>query len=148
MPEYRHTFLFEPALWEARGVYYDAQGRRCPCEGRTLITHEPDLWINDGSMKILAEQPQEFHNRYEVVPFAPGRDHTTWRSYNPDLAIILGRFIIVEDAFISPWQSEDGGFWGTEFLVQVGLREYRSRGYAFKGEQKLSAWAVQLLRRG
>lgn len=146
--EYYHTFLFNEGLWEASGTYYDAQGNRLSNEGQTVITHGPDLWISEGSMKIIGENPMEFHNRYEIIPFAPGFDFTTWRSFNPDLETLHGHYVIVEDAIISPWQSETGEFWGTEFLVQVSETVYRGRGYAFRQGQKLSSWAVQLIYKG
>ena len=110
----------------SRRKYYDGAGNRFPNQGQTLITHQPDVWINEGTMKIMAAQPLEFSNRYEVEPFKPGSDHSTWRSFNPDLDTLTGRYIIVEDSIISPWQSENGRYWGTEFLVQVSPVEYRA----------------------
>jgi hypothetical protein len=90
----------------------------------------------------------EFQNRYEIQPFFPGRDHTTWRSFNPDLETLVGRFIVVEDSITSPWRSESGLYWGTEFLIQVSAVEYRGRGHAFKGDEKLSSWSVRMVRKG
>ncbi|MEW5723694.1 MAG: hypothetical protein AB1896_11345 [Thermodesulfobacteriota bacterium] len=142
---YQHTFLFRQGLWTARGVYYDAAGHRFPTEGQSLITHQPDVWIADGTLKILADQPHEFRNRYEITPFAPGADTTVWRSFNPDLESLHGRYVIVEDSIISPWRSDSGRFWGTEFLVQVSPAEYRGRGFLYQEETKMSSWAVQLV---
>jgi hypothetical protein len=144
METLRHTFLFRPALWESRGWFYDNAGNRLPCEGQTVITHESDIWINEGSMKVIGPQPMEFTNRYEIAPFKPGLDFTTWQSFNPDLESLSGHFVIVEDAILSPYKSESGQFWGNEFMVQVSEREYRGRGYVFQGDQKLSSWAIQL----
>ncbi|MBF0529013.1 MAG: hypothetical protein HQK55_07045 [Deltaproteobacteria bacterium] len=144
LTSYRHTFLFDPCLWETDGVYYDANGQRLLCEGRTVITHQPDSWTNEGTLRLMTDPPLELHNRYDIVPFAPGLDMTTWTSFNPEIEILHGRFIIVEDAIISPWKSTSGEFWGTEFLVQVSETEYRGRGCAFKGEFKLAGWAIRL----
>jgi hypothetical protein len=141
-----HTFLFEEALWDASGAYYDAAGTRFPTEGRTVITHQTGLWINEGTLKILSENPMEFRNRYEVMPFPPGSDRTVWHSYNPDLEELEGWFVIVEDAIMSPWRSKSGQFWGQEVLIQVNDDEYRGRGFAFHGETKMSSWAVRLVR--
>lgn len=141
----QHTFLFREGLWQADGHYYDAQRNLLINEGRSVITHMQDVWINEGYMRIKADTPLEFQNRYEIEPFKPGMDHTVWKSLNPDLSPLTGKFVIVEDAIISTFTSEDGQFNGTEVLVQVSEKEYRSRGCLFMHDQRLSSWAVRLL---
>ena len=144
MSDLQHSFLFQEGLWLANGRYYDACGVALPCEGQTRITHAEGLWINEGFMRVLADQPVEFSNRYEIVPFEEGQEITTWHSLNPDLENLHGQFIIVFDAIISPWQSESGEYWGSEFLLQINDTLYHNRGYACRGNTKLSSWAVEL----
>ena len=143
-----HTFLFKEGLWKAKGQYFNADGTVLPCEGESRIIHKPDIWINEGVMRIKTKPVTEFSNRYEVVPFGPGSDVTGWRSSNPDLADLEGQFIIVHDSITSPWRSASGEYWGAEFLYMISPILYQNRGFAFRGEEKLSAWAVVLAWKG
>ena len=142
----KHSFLFEEAAWKAEGLYFHADGRAVPAEGRTRITHLPDIWINDGYMRVLVNGGAEFSNRYEIQPFGPNDEITTWRSRNPALEDLSGQFIIIEETIISPWQSQSGAFHGAEVMIMVAPGEYLSRGYAMHGREKLSSWAVRLLK--
>ena len=143
-PKNRHTFLFEEGLWAARGQYLDAAGFIMPCDGEARVSHQPELWINEGYMRLLLSEPVVYENRYEIAPFPEDGDMTEWTSHNPSLDVLRGRFVIVGDSIISPWRSENGEYWGTEFLIQTGEYTYQSRGFACHGDQKLSSWAVEL----
>jgi hypothetical protein len=145
---HRHTYLFREGLWTARGVYYDAERVEKICEGESRISHQPEVWINDGYLRIMSDPPQEFTNKYEVVPFEPGSDVTTWKSVNPNLDDLRGLFVVVYDSINSPWESQNGEYWGNEFLVQVTENVYRNRGFAFHRDRKLSSWAVELTYKG
>ncbi len=148
MPDHQHTFLFREGLWQAQGRYYDPSGAALPCEGEARIKHDQGVWRNNGLMRILTEQPIEFENNYEIVPFADDGEITTWRSMNPALDNLRGRYIIVFDSIISPWESENGEYWGSEFLVQSSDKIYHNRGFACRGSEKLSSWAVELVFQG
>ena len=140
----RHTFLFEEGIWRAEGTYIDGANTSLQAEGFITITHTPERWINEGALKLLLAKPVEFQNRYEIVPFEEGRDYTTWKSFNPVIGQLAGRIVIVDDSLISVYTSEDGQYSGSEYLLQVSETVYANRGFAFKENEKISSWAVQL----
>jgi len=142
----KHTFLFEEGLWKAEGVYVDGTNTALHAEGAITITHGEDLWINEGSLKLFLTKPVEFKNRYEIIPFEEGRDHTTWKSKNPVIGTLLGKIVLIDDSLISLYESEDGLYAGSEYLLRVSETVYRNRGFAFKDDERISSWAVQLTR--
>ncbi|MEW6183571.1 MAG: hypothetical protein AB1500_10425 [Bacillota bacterium] len=142
----KHTFLFQEAVWTAKGIYIDENGNTVPVEGRTEITHAADLWINDGYLRLSGAGAVEFRNRYEIVPPSGDRDFTSWKSFNPALGTLTGNFTFVDDPIISSCVSEDGGYTSVEYLLKVSDAAYRGRGVLYKGKHKLSSWAVELSR--
>jgi len=82
---------------------------------------------------------------YKIVPFEEGKDFRNWKSYNPALGNLFGKFIIVSDCLISSWMSEDKNYSGAETLIKIDDNFYHSRGFASKGDGKLSSWNVDLL---
>ncbi|RJX21570.1 MAG: hypothetical protein C4570_02455 [Ammonifex sp.] len=139
-----HTFLFQPATWTAKGTFTDADGNTVPVDGETTITHEPEVWVNEGYMRLLDESGLELQNRYEIVPFAEGKDFTSWKSFNPALGVLIGAFSIVDDSIISISASEDGQYYACEYLLKIDDGNYRGRGVLFRSGEKLSSWAVDL----
>jgi hypothetical protein len=142
----RHTFLFEEGLWRAEGLYQDSTNTALRAEGTITITHEADLWINEGSLKLLLDRPVEFQNRYEIVPFKEDGDYTTWKSLNPVIGRLLGKIVLIDDSLISVYESEDAHYTGSEYLLQVSEKIYRNRGFAFRDDERISSWAVELTR--
>jgi len=143
----KHTFLFLEGIWIAQGHYFDDTDRAFPLEGITRITHTDELWLNEGEMEIKAgEKPIKIYNRYEIVPFEGGKNHTTWKSLNPDLGTLLGQFTIVDDTIISTCCSGNSEYTGADFLLKVSDMHYKNRGIFFKGSDKLSSWSIDLRR--
>jgi len=140
----KHTFLLEEGKWIARGVYSDEKGEIVQVEGQTTIIHKDEVWINEGSMKVLTNTPVEFFNRYEITPFVHGGEMTDWKSFNPALGELKGKFMIVLDSIMSKYVSEDGQYTGFEYLKKIDDLTYENRGFALKNDEKLSSWAVQL----
>lgn len=144
----RHTFLFEEGIWAVSGEYTGQNGAVVPVEGSAKITHSAALWRNRGIMTLV--QPGgniEIMNDYEIAPFEEGRDFTAWRAENPSLGKLTGLFVVVDDSIISTISSEDGRVSGIEYLRKVSDDHYMSRGFIFRGEEKLSSWAAELVRR-
>lgn len=139
-----HTFLFQEGVWLASGNFYDAEGNITPVEAKTTITHQANLWLNEGTMKVLSDNPVEFENSYEIVPFT--KDLTTWKSFNPALGILLGRLMVVEDTIISIYTSETSEYTGCECVTKVADDFYTSKGFLCKGNEKISSWAVEMKR--
>jgi hypothetical protein len=142
----KHTFIFEEGLWRAEGLYVDSTSTALRAEGTITITHGEELWINEGSMKLLLAQPVEFQNRYEIIPFEEDGDYTTWKSLNPVIGTLLGKIVLVDDSLISVYESQDGHYTGSEYLLQVSEGVYRNRGFAFRDDKRISSWAVELTR--
>jgi hypothetical protein len=141
-----HTFLLEEGLWEARGYYVDSIGVLYPVSGGSRITHEGDRWINDSWMRLPADPPVEYRNRYVVDPFEEGTDRTSWVSENPALGRLFGSFVLVDDTILSVYGTEDGRLRGSEALLRVSSILYRGRGCLMEGEKKISSWSVELKR--
>ena len=144
----RHTFLFEEGIWAVSGEYIGQNGVAVSVEGSARITHEAMVWRNRGVMTLI--QPSgnvDIKNDYEIVPFEEGSDFSAWRAENPALGKLSGLFVVVDDSIISTISSEDGKVSGIEYVRKVSENHYMSRGFIFRGEEKLSSWAAELVRR-
>lgn len=143
----KHTFLFEEGLWVAKGEYADKDNKVFSMEGSTRTTHKKDLWVNEGLVTVLVNnQPVEFRNRYEIMPFEKGKDFTFWQSTFPQLGKFFGRFMVVDDTLISTFVSDSGEYSGNEYIIKVSDINYRNRGFIFRNDEKLSSWATELVK--
>ncbi len=141
-----HSFLFERGTWTAQGFFRDGEGRTVQASGKVEVSHEGDIWINEGYMELETDSPVRLRNRYEIVPFLPGSDTTTWTSSNPALGKLTGKFIIAGDSILSSYVSEDGKYEGTEFLKMIDSRTYANRGALLTSGKLVSIWSVTLNR--
>ena len=141
----KHTLFFHEGTWEARGLYTDAAGEVMPLQGKSEITHVDGIWVNESYMDV-EDQESRISNRYEITPFAEGRDYTSWKSVNPAIGDLSGMFMLVGDSILSTFSSENGEYFGFEYLQKVDDTTYRNRGFAFFNNQKLSSWEVELKR--
>lgn len=139
-----HTYLFKEGLWTAKGIYIDEGGHDIPVEGESEISHVDEIWVNETCMRMFGDSPLEFQNRYEIVPFAPDKDFTSWTSSSPTLGFFLGRFIVVDDSILSFYQSKNGEYSGTEYLRKIDEALYWNRGAFMTNDKKLSSWVVKL----
>ena len=85
-------------------------------------------------------------NIYEIVPFERGSDSTTWRSINPDLGTLVGTFAVVGDSILSAFRTEDGSFYGTEYLKNVDPDTYANRGVLLHKGKIVSSWSATVTR--
>lgn len=141
-----HSFLLEPARWQAEGVFIDPERQTLPMSGQTIILHGEEIWSLTGKLHLTGENPVEIVNDYRIVPFASGELQTTWTSHHPALGSLKGRFVIVNDTILSTFESDDHLFRGTEWLRRIDGEHYENRGVIFRGERLLSAWAAELWR--
>ncbi|HEY3346847.1 MAG TPA: hypothetical protein VGK71_04420, partial [Nitrospirota bacterium] len=77
----------------------------------------------------------------------PGAEELEWKSFNPALGALKGRFMLVDDSIISHFRSDSGQYSGIEFMVQESPDRYKNRGVLYRGGKRLSAWSVELVRR-
>jgi hypothetical protein len=138
----RHTYLFKEGAWESKGSYFDEENQPYPVVGESVITHEEKLWINQSSIKLLGLDSSEVVSRYQIVPFTG--EVTGWRSFDPVMGALYGRYTVVHDTIISDFRSEDGLYSGTECLTKLYEHKYQVRGFTFKGDSRVSSWALTL----
>jgi hypothetical protein len=143
-----HTFLLSPGLWRAEGEFVDAIGNLVGVEGTAEVRHYPDKWVYEGLLRTLAPAPQETRTLYEIHPLAPGALATPWSSSSPTLGTLRGRFLILNDAILSAYESATGRYRGQDTLLARDARRYSARGALFEGGRLLSAWSVELVRHG
>ena len=141
-----HAYLFKPGLWHAEGEYFDEGGGVYAVEGESRITHRNALWYNESEMKIVGNDNLAFSNYYEIIPFHEDRDVTHWTSANDTLGKLSGQFVLVGDAILSLFRSEDAQYTGTEYLLRISDIVYRNWGTLFCGRDKLSSWMICLNR--
>ena len=141
-----HTYLFEPGLWDVRGVYRDGNNIPHNQEGQLLVSHTPELWTVDSQLRISGEDQRDFITRYELSPFPADRQHQEWKSLSSGPEPIYGLFVICEETLMIPWQSQTGQYWGQEALIMKSPVSYLSRGFAFLKDKLVSSWAADLSR--
>ncbi len=143
-----HTFLFREGLWTAEGEYVDEAMNRASLEGEMRITHDADVWLNEGRMLIdRGGKRIGVENLYRIIPFAEGSDFTTWESFNPALGTLRGHFIVIGNAILSSCTSADSRYTGTEFLLQESADRYINRGALFSASGKISSWSITLIKK-
>ncbi|MDR2349174.1 MAG: hypothetical protein LBF41_00935 [Deltaproteobacteria bacterium] len=142
----QHTYLIEPGLWAADGIYYDDADQPHVQRGELLVEHAPDLWTIDSQMKISGQDRRDFNTRYEVKPLPEGVSFTDWKMLSGGPEPVFGLFVFVEECVLMPWQSRSNRFWGQEVLFSKSPDEYLSRGFSFIQDKKVYSWAVTLKR--
>lgn len=140
----KHTFLYSEGVWISRGIYYDENNNKLNVEGRSEITHKKKLWLNKSSMILTGDNPVELRNDYEIAPFVKGV--TIWKSNNPELGTLIGRFAVVEDMILSLFSSESGEFFGSESLTKINESEYIGKGVLYSAAGKIYSWSVRMER--
>jgi hypothetical protein len=142
-----HTFLLSQGRWSGSGMFTDENGSSSPAEAEVAITHMEDLWLNEGSMKVLGENTSVFTNRYEIVPLPAGSLTTTWKSTNPVIGVLYGIFSIVGDSILSAFCSDDGSYSGMEFFKRISTDAYENRGILLHEGLRISSWELDLTKR-
>ena len=144
----RHTYLLQPGRWRARGSYLDAAGTAVPASGESRVEHRTDEWVNESWLRLELPERPVLANRYRIEPLEPGEPTALWTSENPALGRLLGRLVVVGDAILSVWSSEDGRHTGTACLALQPDGSYREHGCLLGESELVSAWAIRLERIG
>lgn len=142
----KHTFLFEPAVWNVSGTFWAGDRPPVEAQGRIEISHRDSCWLLAGSMKVLSCPPVEFVSAYSID--LPGHDASTlkWTAENAMLGKLAGVFSVVGDSILSIFHSADGSYQGAEHLSIVDADNYRACAMLLFNKRKLSSWDVQLAR--
>ncbi len=142
--DHPHTFLFVPGTWEAKGDFFDSDGRPSEVSGQAVITHRPKSWTNDTWMRLPGGSV--LRNVYQMLPWPRGACSTTWSSENPALGLLHGRFGIAHDSIFAHAWALDGEHTSQEYLLMLDQDRYLNRGVFFRGDAIISSWAVELTR--
>jgi hypothetical protein len=146
MPQPRHTWLLEPGVWTATGLFWEKGEIAHEGRGTSTVRHRDDLWVIEGAMEIFGEPPLRFQNDYRISPPKPGAKVLPWQSENPAIGILEGVFVVVDDAIMSSFRSADGAAVGSEHLTWLAPDRYQARGVFLASGVVASAWSMTLLR--
>jgi hypothetical protein len=141
-----HTFLFEPAVWNATGTLWRADGEALEALGRTQIAHRPECWLLSGTLKVLGAPPTEFVHAYLIEPPAPGEGSLRWTFENEMFGKLHGRFAVIGPSILSVYGSEVSGYHGSEHLAQIDPDNYRSAGLLLLKDRIIYSWQMMLKR--
>jgi hypothetical protein len=141
-----HTFLFEPAVWTARGTLWRADGEPLEAVGRTEIAHRPECWLLSGTLKVLGSPPAEFVHAYWIEPPTPRSDSLRWTFENAMFGKLQGRFKVIGPSILSVYGCETSGYHGSEHLAQIDARSYRSAGMLLLKDKVVYSWQMMLER--
>jgi hypothetical protein len=141
-----HTFLFEPAVWNASGTLWRADGEPLAAVGRTEIAHRPECWLLSGTLKVLGSPPTEFVHAYLIEPPAADGASLKWTFENATLGTLRGRFAVIGPSILSVYGCEASGYHGAEHLGQIDADSYRSAGMLLLQDQIIYSWQIQLQR--
>lgn len=141
----KHTFLLEEGEWVVKGSYFDAAGKKSPVTGRTKVQHGEDSWVSDGTLTMGEEETPAITNHYDIAPMGDDATFTTWSCMDPTEGTVTGVLHVVDDCVISSFSSETSGYHGVDVLRKA-KDEYRSRGFAMRGTDRLSSWTLTVKR--
>ena len=141
-----HTFIVQEGAWQALGVYMNERGTPLQLEGEIVITHQAEIWINAGVLKILADPPIELIHRNEIKPLPAHAAMTTWTAHHPAFGMVKGTYVFVGPAIHVTYQSADDQYRGMESLTQLDADTYEATGSLLQGKTRLSSWRLNLSR--
>jgi hypothetical protein len=141
-----HTFLFEEGHWTACGVFLDNQNNQLSATAEMLTVHQDNIWFHESVVCLNTEQPTEFVSCGQIIPFAEREKTTVWKSSNSILGILEGKFILVSNAIISNYRSQDDFYRGTECFIKLDSNCYENKGFLFTNNDKVSSWSMRLNR--
>lgn len=139
-----HTFLLKEGLWRSEGEFLDGAGKRTTVAGEAHIRHYPDKWVYEGVLRAATVPPTEHRTVYEIQPMAPGNFATPWTSKSPAFGTLHGRFIVIDDAILSAYESATGRYRGQDTILRRDERHYSAHGAMLDGGKILSAWSFEL----
>lgn len=155
----RHTFLCQPGLWNASGVYLDPNGKETRASGTTRITHERGRWQVDGVLELrdesdpsepsrdgTGEQPLRYESACEIEPFPDNGFQTEWRSESPVFGRMKGIYLRLADVLVSTGESSDGRFVLSEWMERIDQDHYVGRGVLLERGERVAAWALHMER--
>jgi hypothetical protein len=148
----RHTYLFDECVWLVRGIYINEMSVPVDVEGRSLIVHRADRWLNEVMMELKAADSAQYRNLqyktiHEHTPIKAEGESSTWHASNPLLGRLQGVLAFVDDTVLSSFQNSSGNIRGMESLLRISEYEYHCRGALFESGKRSSSWILSYNRR-
>jgi hypothetical protein len=141
-----HTFLFEPAVWNATGTVWRADGEALEAVGRTEIAHRRECWLLSGTLRVLGSPPAEFVHAYLIEPPAPEHTGLKWTFESAMFGKLQGRFAAIGPSILSVYGCETSGYYGSEHLGQIDADSYRTAGMLLLKDKIVYSWQMMLKR--
>jgi hypothetical protein len=141
-----HTFLFEPAVWNATGTVWRADGEPLEAVGRTEIAHRRECWLLSGTLRVLGSPPAEFVHAYLIEPPAPEQTGLKWTFESAMFGKLQGRFAAIGPSILSVYGCEASGYYGSEHLGQIDADSYRTAGMLLLKDKIVYSWQMMLKR--
>ena len=143
-----HTYLVEQGIWNAAGVYQDAQTGQVKMTGTSHVMEENGQWQLQGTMKVElpdADDPVVIKTAYTFDAWTDA-PFTRWQCENPMLGPLHGKFIIDDNMIMSNGKTADGRYQVIEAATRIDESTYEIRGGLLEDSQEISAWAATLTR--
>lgn len=144
MERIKHTLLFEERRWSLRGSYVEADGQRVEMTGEYKVSHGPDAWRIETTVRLLLDEPIEYRNDFALGPLAGGSGTSPWTAASEVMGGFSGTFTVIEDAIVSVFRGDDDRHDGAETLWIQGDGSYLVRGVLRRGGEVISAWRAIL----
>jgi hypothetical protein len=141
-----HTFLFVPAVWNATGTFWRADGEPLEAQGRTEIAHRDGCWLLSGTLKVMGSPPVEFVHAYLIEPPAPDRTNMNWTFETATFGKLRGIYAVVGSSIVSLFGCDESGYQGTEHLNQLDADSYSSDGMLLLKDKVVYSWQMKLAR--
>ncbi len=154
----RHTFLCQPGLWNATGVYLDPDGNESQAGGTMRVAHEQGRWQTEGVLDF-AETPAEFGadqtdqglpGRFQWIcqmePFPENGFQTEWMADSDRFGHMKGITLTVSNALVSTGESSDGRYVLSEWQERINEDHYVARGVILDRGRRVAAWALHMER--
>jgi hypothetical protein len=142
----RHTFLFEPAVWNAAGTFWRGDGEALEALGRTEIAHRDQCWLLSGTLRVLGSPPVEFVHAYLIEPPAEGVRAMKWTFETETFGKLAGTYVVVDRTIVSLFGCEASGYHGSEQLRQIDAARYLTVGALLQKDKLIYSWSLRLSR--
>ena len=141
-----HTFLFQPAVWQASGTFWGPDGEPLEAVGTTEIAHREQCWLLSGTLKVLGSPPAEFVHAYWIEPPGPAGSNMKWSFESATFGTLRGQYAVVGDSILSVYGCDTSGYYGSEHLGQIDEYNYRSSGLLLLKDSIIYTWQMLLKR--
>ncbi len=144
-----HKYIIEEGIWNAKGVFMDADEKVIPCIGIIEITHGDEVWLLDSRLTLFPETGEKMvvRKKHIIDPWPEGRKATNWTSVDHELGDLHGRYVLVEDSIVSNYETASKEYSGMEFISKIDDDTYTARSALLHNGKRVSFRALELKRK-